>query len=85
MATNVLCIGLMDRGGRALTIIVGSKGWAFANENCPLGREFDQCFQMPGVCSGKGMLAAGVDSNITLETSPIHQTSQAKNITYQLC
>ena len=42
----------MDWGAAHLTIIVGTRGGAFTNKNCPQGRAFEQFFQMPGVCPG---------------------------------
>ena len=55
----------MDLGAGHLTIIVGTGGGVFTNKDRPQGRAFEQFFQMPGVCPG-GMLAAGIDSHITL-------------------
>ena len=54
----------MDWGAGHLTIIVGSGGGAFANKNSPQGRAFEQFSQMPGVCPGRGMLAAGIDLHL---------------------
>ena len=59
----------MDWGAGHLTIIVGTGGGAFDNKNCPQDRAFEQFFQMPRVCPGVcpgGMLAAGIDSHISL-------------------
>ena len=52
-------------GAGHLTIIVGTRGGAFANKNCPQGQAFDFFFQVPGVCPG-AMLAAGIDSHIIM-------------------
>ena len=60
-----LFIGLMDWEARHLTIIVGTGGGAFASENCPQDRAFDQFLKMPGACPG-GMLAAGINSHIIM-------------------
>ena len=61
----------MDWGAGHLTIIVGTGGGAFANKNCPQGRAFEQFFQMPGVCPGEGMFAAGIDSHITVWSNKV--------------
>ena len=49
---RILYVGLMDWEAGNLTIRVGTGGGAFANENCPRGREFDQFFRITGVCPG---------------------------------
>ena len=59
------CIDRMDWKAGHLTTTEGTGSGAFANKNFPQGREFEQFFQMPGVCPGVGMLAAGIDSHIT--------------------
>ena len=57
-------------GGGHLTSIAGTGSGAFANKNCPHGRAFEPFFFQkpgvcPGVCSGGGVFAAGIDSHIT--------------------
>ena len=52
MTTSTFVYWSNRLGAGHLTIIVGTGGGAFANKNCPLGRAFDQFFQMPGVCPG---------------------------------
>ena len=62
--------GRMDREAGYLTIIVGTGGGAFENNNCSQGRAFDQFFQRSEVClgfaRGGGMLEAGIDSHILI-------------------
>ena len=64
-----LYIGRMDWRAGHLTTTEGTGGGAFANKNCPQGRAIEQFFQMPGVCPGGGMLAAGIDSHIMTKVS----------------
>ena len=65
-----LYIDRLDWRAGHFTTTEGTGGGAFANKNCPQGRAFEQFFQMPGacpgVCPGGGLLAARIDSHITL-------------------
>ena len=63
-----LYIDRMDWRAGHLTTTEGTEGGAFANENCPQGRAFEQFFQLPGGLPGGGMLAAGIDSHISTKT-----------------
>ena len=66
MATNVFVYWSDGLAAGHLTFIVGTGDGDNDNKNCPQGRAFDQLFQRPGVFPGRGMLAAGIDSHITL-------------------
>ena len=52
MANNIFVYWLDELGSGDLTIIVGTRGGAFANKNCLQVRAFDNIFQVPGICPG---------------------------------
>ena len=54
MEINVFIYWSGGLGAGYLIVIVETGSGAFANENCPQGRAFDQFFQTPGVCPEGG-------------------------------
>ena len=54
MATNNFVYWSDGLGAGHLVIMVGTRGGAFAIENCPQGRSFEHFFQMPGGLPGGG-------------------------------
>ena len=67
MANNISVYWSDGLGAGHLTIVVGTGGGAFAKKNYPQGRAFVNFFQVPGVCTGGGMLVAGIDLHIIIK------------------
>ena len=65
MGTNIFVYWPDGLGSPAFDHHSRNGGGAFASENCPQDRAFDQFLKMPGACPG-GMLAAGINSHIIM-------------------
>ena len=65
----ILYIDRLDWRAGHLTTTEVTGDRAFANKNCPQGRAFEFFFKYPGYARGfaGGVLAAGIDSHISLE------------------